>query len=298
MKKLLFGCLALAWTSIAPAQTEIEKVQIIDLKEDTTQVTTISDIIAMQEVVSKSNSTGAHFSKVWGRKSYFNLGYNYSGSMKPKGDIPMRDQYLTENIPSGVKIPDVVPEFKTDWGVMLQLGHSYTLHKDAIANIVQINLDYTFIDLNMNHYKGEDYAKYYDASEFSKDKGLPWAADKYDLSYGMNLGPSITLAPFTMLDIRPLHYLKFNVYYHIGYNIGFLLMDQKEENKKGMSFDYLAWGHGLSQSFGFNISWKSIGIGWETRTYNPTMKRLTGESSDTKYKFKNSSNRIYLTIRY
>lgn len=303
MKKILLACLALAWASLVSAQTEPGKGQTLDLAEDTTQVTTISDIIEMQEIVSKSNSTGQHFSNVWGRKSFFNFGYNFSGSMNPKGTIPMPDDYFTELTPSGTVIPENVPDFKADWGLMLQLGHNYTLHKGAIANMVQINLDYTYIDLNMAHYKAEPYAKYYSTANYDKYddedvKGLPWAAEKYDLTYGMSLGPSITLAPFTMLNIRQLHYLKFNVYYHVGYNVGLLVMNQKSENDGKKSSSQLSWGHGLSQSIGFSVSWKSIGLGFESRKYTPTFKAIANDVDGSKSKFKDSFGRIYLTIRY
>lgn len=288
MKRILLSTLALVCISLCYAQSEVEKALIIDNAEDTTRVNTITDIIALQEMVSKSNSTEVHFSKVWGRKTFFNLGYNMSGNLNPKDDIELGYE--------GEGAPKYAPEFKIKWGAMLQLGHSYTLHKGAIANIFQINLDYTYIDLNINHYEAEPYAHLYDINDKSH---LPWAANKYDLTYGMTLGPSITLAPFTLLKINHLHFLKFNVYYHLGYHAGLLLMDQKADGaKNGINFDYLSWGHGLSKTFGLSLSWKTIGIGWETRTYSPTYKKLSGEESDHKYKFNNVSNRIYLSIRY
>ncbi|MDE7419830.1 MAG: hypothetical protein K2N35_06450 [Muribaculaceae bacterium] len=290
MKKFLLSSLALAWACIGFAQTEIERVRVLDVAEDTTQVYTVTDIVEMQEAVSKTTSTAAHYSSVWGRKTFFNLGYNLSGSMNPEGDIPL-------GLPQadGENIPTYAPDFKIKWGAMLQLGHTYTLHKGAIANMVQINLDYTYIDLNVNHYGEESYANRYDGET---NNNLPWASKKYDLTYGMTLGPSLTLAPFTKLNIPQLDYLKFNIYYHFGYHAGLLLMDQKDPSQKGINFDHLAWCHGLSKSFGLNLSWKSIGIGWETRDFSPTYKNLSGDSNDTKYKFKNKFSRIYLNIRY
>lgn len=291
MKKILLSSLALVWACVGFAQTEIEKARVLDVAEDTTQVYTVTDIIEMQEAVSKTTSSAAHYSSVWGRKTFFNIGYNVSGSMKPKDDIPLG---LTGE--QGENIPQYAPEFKTKWGVMLQLGHNYTLHKGALANMVQINLDYSYIDLNLNHYDEESYAKYYNGET---NENLPWASKKYDLTYGMTLGPSITVAPFTKLNIPQLDYLKLNIYYHVGYHAGLLLMDQKDESQKGINFDHLAWCHGLSTSFGLSVSWKSIGIGWETRNFSPTYKSISGDySTDTKYKFKNNSSRIYLSIRY
>lgn len=300
MKKvLLFGALLVFFMS-GRAQVVTEDDLILDEAEDPTQVYTIDDIIQMQEMVNSRTATDAHIANIWSRKSYFNLGY-VSSKLSSKGDIPLNPT-TKQSL-----------EFKSDWGAMVQLGHSYTLHKGAIANMVQINLDYTFIDLIANHYK-ED-TKIYDAfkkspndnnsedsssTSYSQNGYLPWGADKYSLTYGMSLGPSVTVAPLTMLDSKALHFIKLNAYCHYGYNVGIILMDHKDgENKKGLSIDYPVWGYGSSLSFGLNLSWKSIGIGWETRTANLKYKALSpGEYGDDSYKFKNSTNRVYLSIKY
>lgn len=279
MRKLLFFGLALGFFLTGNAQVITENAVVIDAAEDTTQVSTINDIILIQEKVSSRNITDAHYTNVWSRKSYFNPGF-VSSKLSSKQSV-----YLNNDDAKDLS-------FKSDWGVQIELGHSYALHKKAIANMVQINLDYTFIDLMVNHFK-EDKSilaefksgeKWIDqpgtpASGSSYVKGketykyLPWGADKYTATYGMALGPSITIAPFTPLNIRGLHFIKVNAYYHVGYNVGMLLMDHRADNdngtsnnnndhKGGLSFDYLSWGHGLSTSFGISLSWKSIGIGW------------------------------------
>ena len=319
MKKLLLFGLAMGWILTGKAQAISENAVIIDAAEDTTQVSTIKDIVVMQEMVNSRNVTDAHYASVWSRKSYFNPGYVTS-------TLSSKDQVFLNNKDSQ-KL-----SFKSDWGAQIELGHSYTLHRGAIANMVQINLDYTFIDLTVNHYKADTLAykkfntsdkwierpgnavkndensgSYYNNSGFEY---LPWGADKYDLTYGMSLGPSITLAPFTPLHIKGLDFIKINAYYHVGYNIGLLLMDEKSashsaaqgnnnKSSKGLSFDYLSWGHGLSTSFGVTLSWKSIGIGWETRTANLDFKPIsTGDYGDFTTKLKNTSSRIYLSIKY
>lgn len=287
MRKLLLFGFMLGFVCSGHAQGFTENATIIDQAEDTTQVYTINDIIVMQEMVNTRNATDAHIANVWSRKSYFNPGY-VSSKLSSKGDVPLNS---SKNLPL---------EFESKWGAQIELGHSYTLHKGAIANMVQINLDYTFIDLTVNHYK-EDTKIYKEFDNTSQSDYLPWGADKYDLTYGMSLGPSITIAPFTMLNAEALHFFKLNAYCHYGYNIGMMLMDHHKDNgeKKGLSIDYPTWGHGSSLSFGLCLSWKSIGIGWETRSASLKYKALSpGDYGDTSYKFKNSSSRIYLSIRY
>lgn len=313
MKKLLLFGLAAGWFLSGNAQVITENAVIIDAAEDTTQVNTINDIIVMQEKVSSRNITDAHYSNVWSRKSFFNPGY-VTSKVTSKDDV-----FLNNTTKQKLS-------FKHDWGAQIELGHSYTLHRGAIANMVQINLDYTYIDLTVNHYKADEALSQFDSNQkwegepgheapsestsYNSDsyEYLPWGADKYDATYGMSLGPSITLAPFTPLHIKGLDFLKFNVYYHIGYNVGLMLMDEKSQShssatgnkeSKGLSFDYLSWGHGLSTSFGLSVSWKSIGIGWETRTANLKYKPIsTGEYGDFETQLKNTSSRIYLSIKY
>ena len=297
MKKLLLLGVTLGFVLSGHAQTISVNTEIIDQAEDTTQVNTIKDIIVMQEMVNTRNATDAHIANVWSRKSFFNPGF-VSSKLSSRESVPLN--------PTTSKDLD----FKSKWGAMIELGHSYTLHKGAIANMLQINLDYTFIDLTVNHYKEDTpiYDEFIrksdgDATQDSyNNEGdfLPWGADKYDLTYGMSLGPSITVAPFTMMNSTALHFIKLNAYFHVGYNLGILLMDHKDDaDKKGLSLDYPVWGHGKSLSFGLNLSWKYIGIGWETRATDLKYKALSpGDYGDSTYKFKNSSSRIYLSIKY
>jgi len=325
MKKFFLLCSLALYGASAYAQT-IENLNVVlDAAEDTTSVTTIADIVSLQERVNTQNSNAAHKSKVWGKKSFFNISYSNT-KLKPEGKIELG-------------FPDwgdgVVPEYKSDWGAALQLGHSYNLHKKPIANILQFNIDYTYIDLAANHFKSEDGIEIvkdgkklenilYDSKNTRtvKEDGktqnysyIPWNLEKYDISYGMNLGPSITVAPFTYLNLPQLHFIKLNAYYHIGYQASILWLkndvqadasymppsDDDYSYNGGYSDDNvkLNWSHGLTQSFGVNLSWKAIGVGFEMKKanylYKSTDTRTYG--SDT-YKFKGSSSRIYLAIRF
>ena len=305
MKKLIFSCLALMLGASAYAQSEPDNAVVLDMAEDTTQVTTIADIIEVQEMVTSRNSTVSHFSKVWGRNTYFNMAYANT-SLTPKEDISLgyNDKF--------------VPEFKSDWGASIQLGHSYGLHKKPIANVAKFHIDYTYIDLNVNHFKVEEGEHLYNSAATWESKGtdskvteyhyIPWCLEKYEANYSMALGPSLTIAPFTYIRVPQLHFMKINVFYHIGYQVSMLWMqndngkdanpsagDNNEVNKALK----LNWGHGLTTSFGVSLSWKSIGVGYEVRSgeleYQSIQKDIFGKD---KYKFDAKTSRIYLTIRY
>lgn len=291
MKKIILCGLAIVSACLTYAQDFQGNSPILDLAEDTTQVTTIKDIIAVQELVSSSNTNTAHYVDVWTRNSFFNIGYNMGASLEAKQALPM----------NGYDRQPLSPKFNSDFGAMLQLGHTYCLHRKPIANMVQINLDFTFIDLNYNQYKEEDGYANFDSEKMTdnNDYPLPWLSQKYDLSFGMSIGPSVTIAPLILLNTSFLHYFKINAYYHIGYQAAILGMsDHKEGGKGSINLDYFNWGHGVMNSYGINLSWKMIGIGWEARSTSPKYKSIDSMFGNESYKFKSTSNRIYLTIRY
>ncbi len=310
MKRKLLLLVACMMAITLSAQTDDQNfgTDIIDHSEDTTEITTVDNIIKMQQEIYGRNSSVDHFIDVWGRRSYFNISYDNT-TIKPEETI-------------GTGVPEInggrVPEFKSNWGVSLQLGRSYRLHKKAIANMVQFNIDYTYIDLSVNHFTAEGDGKknLYDSREiYNPDNNqeelyhTPWNLEKYEACYSMTLGPSITIAPFNLANSRGLHYMKLNAYYHIGYGVSGILMPNKKEADKNtdegnaryekMSKNLkLDWGHGLTQSFGISLSWKVIGIGyeryWSALKYTPV---TTDDFGDKTYKFSRFSNRVYIQFR-
>jgi hypothetical protein len=299
---LILTCL-LSTAVFAQVENDDNKV-VIDWSEDSTDITTIQDIIKVQQQVTNRNVTEQHFADVWGRRGYFNFSYNTT-KLSPKGDYP-------NGLDNGL-----VGELKSNWGASIQYGRSYRLHKKPISNVALFNIDYTGIDLNVNHFEAIGNGTYkYNSSikhtekEDGKDSkyyNLPWNMEKYEVNYGMTLGPSLTLAPFNLLSGNGLHYIKFNVFYHIGYNISMIYSpnDKKlDENQSGEDFQAMesnlkmAWGHGMMQSFGFNISWKAIGIGFEHRSSTIKYKAVnTKDFGKNEYEFSSATNRISLQIR-
>lgn len=297
MKRIYIYCLGLMACASASAQTVIETRSVLDAAEDTTQVVMISDIIERQELVSQRTNTDTHFRSVWSRNAFFNIGYTYSGSLTPQ-----------QQILSGLKEGDYLGKMDSDWGINFTLGNNYKLHRKAIANVVQFNLDWTFLNLNANHYKRANGDKLYDSSlkDGKKNYYFPWNLDKYEVNFSWTLGPSVTLAPFTYINSPALHYLKFNVYYHIGYEASVIVLskDSDGEFDKNSEHDIAhnmkwQWGSGFTNTFGFNMSWKAIGLGLEWRNANvKNYKSIDSSFGDAKSHFKSSQSRVYLTIRH
>jgi hypothetical protein len=307
-KKLIFSITCLiAICAYGQDVNEPNLPMTFNWQEDTTEVTTINDIIRMQQDVTNKKFAESHYRDVWSRKGYFNISYN-STTLTPD-----------QSIPTGVG-GNVVPEFKSDWGVSLNIGRSYALHKSPIANMLQYNFDFSYIDLNVNHFKHEgDGKNLYDSREVlpgTTDKFFtPWNLEKYDFNYGMSVGPSISIAPFTSTNVSGLHHIKLNAFFHVGYHVSLLYMLNDEEADMNQGDDptdpiaveryekmkdnlKLDLGHGLITSFGFSVTWKFIGLGYEHRSGSLEYKSLSkNDFSNEKYKFKSSTNRVFIQFR-
>lgn len=287
------------------AQNEVDmnKMTNIDWKEDTAEIVTVDDILKTQQEITVNNTMESHFRDVWSRKDYINIGYN-SSTLTPKEDIPL-----------GMDATSTVPKYSSSWGFSFQTGKSSRLHKRPISNMLQFYFDFSYVDLNVNHYKqdgarGDDGGKLYDTSRPTSDGNfyIPWKLEKYEFNYGMSVGPSVTVAPFTTLGSKNLHYIKFNIFYHLGYHASIINM-RSDENadvntatgdniEKVRENVKLLWGHGLTSSFGFSVTWKFIGIGYEIRTATAKYKSIdTSTYGSEKYKFKTTTNRIFLQFR-
>ena len=61
----------------------------------------------------------------------------------------------------------------------------------------------------------------------------------------------------------------------------------------------LAWGHGLTSTFGLSLSWKFIGLGYEHRTSTVRYKAIDTDffGSDTQ-KFNSSISRFFIQFRF
>lgn len=306
MKKrlLLFAACLSVLTAFAQVENEDGRWLNIDLKEDSTEIVTIDDIIKEQQDVTTRNTREMHYADVWGRRGFFNIAYNKEATLIPWHPI--------DKVYSGPFRGSTA-----DWSFTLQKGRNYPLHKTPIANTVQICLDYTGLDLTANHYKPASGQYLYDSSQKTQQTidgkvksfyYVPWRLEKYEASYGMSLGPSITIAPFNYVNYDPIHYLKFNVYYHVGYqaSIIYMLNNKEADANTSTSSDHsgmaenlkLLWGHGMYTSYGASMSWKALGIGFEKRTGSTRYQPLNTSDFGTESNgFNSKFIRFYIQFR-
>lgn len=313
--------LALMCSNALFAQSDDDNY-VIDEKEDVSDVQTIKDIVKNQQKVTHLSTLNESLSKAWSRKRYFNIAYT-TEKLTPVNTIAKNNTTLDWVPITDVEAADAseyfnegkAPVYKSDWGITLQNGANYRLHKNPILKTVAFNIDFNWMDLSAAHYakvdggekkvidnnnygqQNQEYGYYY-SSEFY----APFNSEKYNISYGMGIGPSITVAPFTHTKIQALYHLKFNAYFHIGYNASLLLITNDEGESasasgiNGLSLDF---GHGLYYEFGFDMSWKMIGFGFERRTTTYKYKALKSDIyRDEKYTFDAASSRIFLQLRF
>lgn len=276
-----------AITLLVSSQVMAQNDNIVyDLEEDSLAVTTLKDIIDTQQKVLKTNTVESHITDVWKRSNFFNLSYSIA-------TLKSEEKVMTESNPQEFT-------FKSDWGASMQSGRNYLLHNKPIANTVAICLDYSWIDLNLNHYKAEPNYTYNSSQTFNTDdRCSAWGLEKYELTYAMTLGPSITVAPLVSLN-NALSHFRVQGYYHIGYSVsGIYMVDDKSKDTATSPLDEkrIDWGHGLVHNFGVTLMWKGIGVGYEHRSgnfeYQPTNTKFGQEKS----KFSNGFNRIYIQFR-
>lgn len=307
----LLLAMAMLFSAQAFAQNETRTI-LLDHEEDTANVTSLEDIIKTQEKVFSANYRKDVVSGVWKRKKHFSLSYAKT-EMNGKGI----EMYNT----STQKYEAMDPSYTADWAVNLKRSHTYSFHKRPIADIVSLGLEFGFIDLSANHFKGDSTYKYNSSMlgevTVEDDKKeefqyLPWGSEMYTFSYGMNLGPSITVAPFARCKSAGLAHIRLQAYFTVGYRASLMWMnaDKKRDlniqNNKTSPINKsyfetmenstkLSWGHGMTTIWGLRLNWKGIAVGFEkvagTQKYQSVEDGIYGPR---KYEFSETSTRFSL----
>lgn len=267
MKKILFSLFAVACSLASYAMDS----------NDTTRVTTLNDIIAQESKSKTDVKYDQHLRKVWGKNTFFNISYN-------------KTKLSSDEFPigGGQGAPN---EFKNDLGVGIQWGQTFNFHKKAIGNVLFIGLDYTWMDVNFNKYKQDSITRGFNPGY--ETQVMPWHNEKLSLDYGMSIGPSLTLYPFTPMHKNAADNIRLQGYFHVGYKaMGYMIKMDKDDNQ-------YAWGHGLYTAFGGNITFNAIGFGVEVRNDNNiNVKHVEKEYGDQKMKFKEKTTRLYIQFRF
>ena len=315
MKKFLLSLMALFAGTCAFAAGESEVLNDVQIEDDTAKIMSLKDVIEQQQSLQSKSNYESHIQKVWKYSKYFNISYNTT-DFKFSTPMPKCDSEVSP----GMEVEGY--KFKQKFGVSIISGKNYRLHKKPIAKMVGINLDYTPLDLSVNYFEAEGNGKYDSRHTYTymDDKSSEeahyraWNLEKLEVSYGMSLGPSITVAPFVPLHKSGLDFIKLNFFFHVGYcaSLLYILNDKDADINQSdvtgyssvdydeMKSDFKAdFGHGLFTSFGLDLSWRWIGVGYERRQgkleYFSLNKTVYGSD---KFKMQNVMNRVYVNFRF
>lgn len=270
MKKIIISLFALFGVLSATA-TEAN---------DTTTMTTLSDIIAMESQSTINNDNTSRLRSLWSKNTYFNISYNTT-------------ELSSDEFPSMTGA--FHNELKNKLGVGIQWGQTFNFHKKPLGNVLFIGLDYTWMDLNFNQYDSDTAALYVRGDQVLN---MPWHHEKMSLDYGMSVGPSLTFYPFTPTHNAGAEKVRLQCYFHVGYSVGGTIIKDVID-KTGDKKNRVAWGHGLFTSYGANLTWNFIGLGYELRNDNNLNYKCVDKEFDTgKMKMKQKTSRVYLQFRF
>ena len=245
---------------------------------DTTSVMSLEEIIA-QESKSKNDKEYAEgLLNTWGKNTYLNLIYNTSHKMSSK-EFPST---------TGAFFKEYEPKF----GLGLQWGHTFKFLRMPVGSVVFFGLNFTWMDLNFNKFDKEDAPAEYVLGE--QVRNMPWHYEKMTIGYGMSAGPAVTFYPFTQLRNSGANKLRLQLYFHVGYGVqGAIIKDGI--SKDGDVKNGFGIGHGLFTSFGANLSWDFIGVGYEMRKDSKLKYKVTDSTYDTgSMDMKEKTGRLYL----
>lgn len=163
---------------------------------------------------------------------------------------------------------DNVQDLKSNYGAAFTLGKTYFLHK-PISDMLRFGIDATWFDINYSNYKIEHITY--------------WETDKYQYHQGeisLHVGPSITFEPVKKLAVH--------AYFQYAPTFAMLYTGESETFYGNYASLWVAGG---------NVSYKSIGLGIESRFGNINYKPLGSSDSDN-IDSSLSGFRAYLTFKF
>lgn len=246
-------------------------------------IMTIDDIMDAQTTVTQMEARNKMLNKTWERRTFFNISLNST-------------KLSSKEFPSA--LAPFEAEYKADLSLGIQNGRSFDFHKKPLGNVVFLGLDFTWLDFNFSNY---DAAAEVPAAfaQSAKNDIMPWHNKKMSFSYGMSLGPSITLYPFTSLNSEAANKVRLNLYFHVGYSVMATIIKDITKGGDSKPKSEVAFGHGLFTSFGASLTWNFVGIGYEIRNDNSIkMKHVSDDYGKETMKFKQKMPRFYIQFRF
>jgi opacity protein-like surface antigen len=285
MKKILFSVIAAVCCFAGQATEGIGQYYGTapqTASKDSTSVMSLDQIIAQESKSKLDKEYDQSLFSTWGKNTYLNLIYNTNHKMS------------SEEFPSTTGA--FSREYEPKFGVGLEWGHTFNFHKRPVGSVVFFGLDFTWMDLDFNKFEASTVPVEYTLGEGVHN--MPWHNEKMTIGYGMNLGPSLTFYPFTPLRSKGANKVRLQFYFHVGYCAQAAIIKDGIRNGKETKNGF-GIGHGLYTSYGANLSWDFIGVGYEFRNDNKLKYKVTDSTYDTgTLEMKEKTGRLYLQFRF
>lgn len=272
MKKLIFTLLlTLAGSCAASAQLS---------RADSLQ--NELDLIAANEAQQKLDK------KIWGKGRFMRLGYSVSETTDEWGPVE-----------------------KGKYGFFLTKGTTYRLHKKPVAGMIKFSIDAVWFDAQFTKFKAPysdvDWTSTFEPiddnryDEDEDDEPFDLNIGRMALSFGMGVGPNISVAPFALTSIKILQPLRASIYFH--YSPTMMLYAKSQDGDFELSTAFCNM-----MNFGGYLTYRKISIGVEGRWGKGKFKPLDFESmfdneggeslGSQKYTRKFANTRIYLQFAF
>lgn len=238
------------------------------------------DLIAANEAQQKLDK------KIWGKGRFMRLGYSISETTDEFGPVE-----------------------KSKYSFALTKGTSYRLHKKAIAGMIKFSIDAVWFDAQFTKFKAPysdvDWTSTFEPIEdngYDEDDDEPFDLNigRMALSFGMGVGPNISVAPFALTSIKILQPLRASLYFHYSPTVMLYAKSQDGDFELSTAFCNM-------MNFGGYLTYRKISLGVEGRWGKGKFKPLDFESmfdgdgtsmGSQKYTRKFANTRIYLQFAF
>ena len=162
---------------------------------------------------------------------------------------------------------------KSDYSMGLTAGRTFYVHKNPLAGMIRIGIDWSYLDLNFSQFSENYYHD--DVDDYISEE---WKT--YKIEAGMHVGPSVTVSP-----VKNLH---LNAYFRFAPSYSGMTDSEFSDVSSAYASFYVA---------GTSVSYSVISLGLENRWGTTKYKgNYDGESYD--YEIKMSGPRFYVGFRF
>ncbi len=258
----------------------------IQAQEPTDSIAILKNQIDSIQIEKDNLSKTLKWQSIWSNNKYTMISY------APSTDVTVDGAYKED----------------AKFSFALTKGNTYYLHSKPIGGILKIGLDLRWFDLQATKYEKIDYEtsdNWQDSPSFGDeddDEILEMLDDigRWDLHIGMGIGPTVTVAPFSMFDNASKH-IRLSFYGHYQPSFGINLISQDGDVESSTAFCNM-------YNYGGKLVYRRISLGIEKQWGEGKYKQLTifndDEEDDNspipsiKHKRKFSSLRFYVAFSF